>query len=150
MKQIIFFLLIGILLLVSSACKDPIAQIIPPIPEIELLNTTPTNVIEYQDEIVFTIEYTDGDGDLGTNDDTRRNVFIKDSRIDNIHEFRLQQLAPDGAEVPITGTFELTLPYTILTAGTTQETVSFEIHVVDEAGNESNVVTSPEIQINPQ
>lgn len=150
MKHFLFFLSLGLLLLNGSSCTDPVVQVIPPVPEIELLNTSPHQVIEFQDEIIFTIEYTDGDGDLGTNDDTKRNVFVKDSRIDNIHEFRLQQLAPDGADIPITGTFELTLPYTILVGGSSPELVRFDIYVVDEAGNESNVVSSPEIQVNPQ
>ena len=57
---------------------------------------------------------------------------------------------PDGADVPITGTFELTMPYTILVSGSSPEQVSFDIYVVDEAGNESNVVSSPDIQVNPQ
>lgn len=150
MKRFHFFsLLVAMSLLLGVGCSDPASQLIPAIPEIELLNTTPTTVIAYEDAIVFTLQYTDGDGDLGTNDDTERNVFLTDTRIGTVHEFRIQQLAPDGADIPITGSFDLTLPYTILTNGTSTETVSFEIHVVDQAGNESNVVISPEIQVMP-
>ena len=119
------------------------------VPEIELLSTGPLTATAFKDSIVFEIEYTDGNGDLGTNDDTQRNVFVTDNRIDVTHEFRVQQLAPDGANIAITGTFFIYLPNTLLTGGNTEEKVKFSIYVVDQAGNESNTVESPEIRVLP-
>lgn len=116
-------------------------------PEITLLETSTTEVRAFQDPIIFKIEYTDGDGDLGTNDDTQRNVFVSDSRVNTTQSFRLQQLAPDGAEIAITGTFSLEMPFTILTDSVESETVQFSIYVVDQAGHASNVVESGEIKV---
>lgn len=124
-------------------------EIDPPseIPEIQLISVSPVNVKAHQQEIVFKLEYTDGDGDLGSNNDTDRNVFVRDNRIDVTHEFRLKQLAPDGAQIPITGIFDIVLPNTIITDGSAEEKVVFSIYVVDRAGNESNIVDTPEITV---
>ncbi|MEM6347569.1 MAG: hypothetical protein AAF927_27020 [Bacteroidota bacterium] len=129
-----------------SSCKGD-AIIIPAIPEIELLDVSPIAVQAFKDSIVFRIQYTDGDGDLGTNDDTQRNVFLLDDRIAATHSFRLQQIAPDGADIAVRGTFSLSLPNTIITDGSAQQEASFTLYVVDQAGNESNRVTSPKILV---
>jgi hypothetical protein len=144
-------MLIALCLLLLIACGQEDLPGIDPIPQIELLETAPLAVVEYQDSIVFVVKYTDGDGDLGSNDDSERNVFLADSRVAVTHTFRLQQLAPGGAGVPITGTFRLTLPATILTDPTSsEERVRFLLSVVDQAGNESNAVESPEIVVRAQ
>ncbi|MDP5171603.1 MAG: hypothetical protein NWR72_15260 [Bacteroidia bacterium] len=132
------------LLLLFVSCKGP--EPISDIPEIELISVSPTSVKAFEDEIVFTVSYTDGDGDLGTNDDTERNVFIKDERLDVTHEFRLKQLAP--ADVAITGIFDVTLPSTILVdSSATMETVTFVLYVTDRAGNKSNEVMTDPIEV---
>ena len=146
--KVAFFVITILICLLSVGCERqniPISNV----PEIEIINAGPLIVTAFKDSIVFEIKYTDGDGDLGTNDDTQRNVFVRDSRINVTHEFRVQQLAPDGANIAITGTFFLTLPNTLLTGGNTEEKVTFAIYVIDQAGNESNTVESPEITVMP-
>ena len=144
-------MLMGLGLLLVLSCGQEDVPAIDVIPQIELLETAPLEVVEFQDSIVFVVKYTDGDGDLGTNDDSERNVFLADSRVAVTHSFRLQQLAPTGAGVPITGTFRLTLPSTILTDATaSEERVRFLLSVVDQAGNESEAVESPEIVVKAQ
>ena len=139
-----FFLLAFPLLAACDNGLDPLDDK----PGIELLSVSPTSVKAFEDEIVFRVKYTDGDGDLGSNVDSDRNVFLTDQRLDIVHEFRLKQLAPDGAEVPITGEFTLTLPSTIRVDSTgTSEQVTFSLYVVDRAGNESNEVVSQPIEV---
>lgn len=129
-----------------SSCKsDPL--LIPSVPEIELLDVSPIAVQAFKDSIVFRIQYTDGDGDLGTNDDSERNVFLQDDRIAATHSFRLQQIAPDEADIAVRGTFTLSLPNTLITDGSAQQEASFTLYVVDRAGNESNRVQSPIILV---
>jgi len=117
------------------------------LPEIELLSITPAVVQAQQDSIVFEIQYKDGNGDLGSNDDSKRNVFVTDLRIDLEHAFRIQQLAPSGSEIAIQGSFKIFLENTLITGADPEEKVSFEVYVVDRAGNESNVITTPEILV---
>ena len=138
-------LYISLLLLFTVACKPGEIIEISAIPEIELLSVTPTQVQEFRDSIEFRIMYTDGDGDLGSNDSGAENLFIEDNRIQVIHSFRIQQLAP--ASVPIQGTFTAVLPNIIITDNSTQQTVNFDIWVTDRQGNTSNRITSPDITI---
>lgn len=145
-KQSILLLPLVVLISLSS-CDNGLTDI-PVEPEIELISVSPTQVKAFQDSIVFVVEYTDGDGDLGTNIDTERNVFILDQRLNVTHEFRLKQLAPDGADVPITGRFDVTLPSTIKADSTTaSESIVFELYVVDRAGNQSNTVVSEPVTV---
>lgn len=116
-------------------------------PEIELIGISPAIVTAQQDSIVFELGYKDGDGDLGTNDDSQRNIFITDQRIDLVHEFRLKRLAPEGSEIAIQGSFKVFLENTLITGTGTEENVSFKIYVVDRAGNQSNELITPEIVV---
>lgn len=138
------FLLFCLLLFSCNNGLEGISEI----PEIELLSVSPTTVKAFEDDIVFEVKYTDGDGDLGSNDDQDRNVFIRDERLDITHEFRLKQLAPDGATIAITGTFSVTLPATIrVDSSSSTESVIFALYVRDQAGNTSNEVRSEPVQV---
>jgi len=131
----------------SSCSEDEPVASFPAEPIIELLTTAPTQVRAFQDSIVFTLRYQDGDGNLGSNDPDVRNLFITDPRINVVHEFRIQQLAPDNANIPIQGNLSITLPNTLITDASTQQTVSFSMYVVDNANNESNTVWTPNITV---
>ncbi|MEL6625663.1 MAG: hypothetical protein AAFQ83_20880 [Bacteroidota bacterium] len=146
MKQILLLLAISLILWTGCKQDELPGDILSPIPQISLIDISPTSVQALDDEIRFEVQYQDGDGDLGSSDDAK-NLFIQDVRIDNPHAFHLQQLAPDEANVPIQGTFVVTLPFTILTDNAAEQNVSFEIYVVDRAGNQSNILTTPEIVV---
>lgn len=120
------------------------------VPEISFESVAPSVVTEYQDSLVFTISYRDGDGDLGENNTDNDNVFVQDSRNQVTYGFRLQQLAPDNATIAIQGNMNVTLPNTAIVNGGTSESVSYTIWVVDRAGNESNKVTSSTVTVNAQ
>lgn len=146
LKQSILVLLLAVFISLSS-CDNGLTDI-PVEPEIELISVSPTEVAAFKDSIVFVVKYTDGDGDLGTNVDTERNVFLLDQRLNVTHEFRLKQLAPEGANVPITGRFDVTLPSTIKSDSTAMsESIVFELYVVDRAGNQSNTVMSEPVTV---
>lgn len=136
-----------LIVLISVGCNNGLEEI-SKVPEIELLSTSPSSVNAFEDEIVFEVKYTDGDGDLGSNVDEDKNVFIRDERLAITHEFRLKQLAPDGATIAITGTFNVTLPSTIrVDSSGNSESVVFSLYVVDQAGNQSNEVMSEPIEV---
>jgi hypothetical protein len=64
--------------------------------------------------------------------------------------FRIQQLAPDNAEISIQGNINVTLPNTAIVDGGTSESITYTIWVVDRAGNESNKVSSNTVTVNAQ
>jgi hypothetical protein len=120
------------------------------VPEIAFESVMPNVVTEYQDSLYFTISYRDGDGDLGQNNTDDNNLFIQDSRNQVIYGFRIQQLAPDNAEISIQGNINVTLANTAIINGGASESVSYTIWVVDRAGNESNRVNSSTVTVNAQ
>lgn len=127
-----------------TSCKKEKVDLRDPVPSILSVSVSPSDVVEYQDSIIFTIEYRDGDGDLGENDPNARNLFLTDNRINVTEQFRIRELAPATAEIPITGTLHLILRNTGITDNSTQQTVDYTLYMKDRAGNESeHVVTSP-------
>lgn len=116
-------------------------------PSIELIAVSPMQVVEFQDSIVFTIGYQDGDGDLGENDPDVKNVFVKDLRNEVEYKYRLKQLAPENANIAIQGEFNIVLPHTAIIGTNNTETVKYQIYVTDRTGNASNTVTTGDITI---
>jgi hypothetical protein len=120
------------------------------VPEISFISVMPNVVTEYQDSLVFSISYRDGNGDLGENNTDTDNLFIEDSRNGVAYGFRIQQLAPNDADIAIQGNLNITLPNTAIINGGQSESVSYSIWIVDRAGNESNRVTSSTVTVNAQ
>lgn len=145
-KKNILLALVVLLTITWYSCtkeSDPL----DPVPSIELVDVAPDQVVEYQDSIIFTISYKDGDGDLGENDPDVKNVYVKDLRNQVEYKFRLQQLAPDDANIPIQGTFTIVLPHTAIIGTDNTETVKYQIYVTDRSGNTSNTVTTADITV---
>lgn len=134
-------------ILAFAGCKKDDIDLKDPVPTILSITVTPTNVVEYQDSIVFTIAYRDGDGDLGENSPDAHNLFLVDNRINVTEEFRIRELAPQGAEIPITGLLRLVLRNTGITDGSSQQTVDYTIYIRDRAGNESEHVVTDAITV---
>ncbi len=130
-----------------SACNKEDIDLTNPVPQILNVVVTPTSVIEFEDEITFSVEYRDGDGDLGENDPDVTNLFVIDNRISITESFRISQIAPTDANVPITGTLQVVLPSTGITDNSSSQTVNYTIYMVDRAGNESNRFTTTDITV---
>lgn len=67
--------LLGCMLLIA-ACKKDKVDLLDPVPTILSVTINPSNVVEYQDSIVFSVAYRDGDGDLGENAPDVKNLFF--------------------------------------------------------------------------
>jgi hypothetical protein len=140
-----FFLYFGgITLFVSCSKKEEISNI----PEIEFISVTPATVTQFQDSLNFRISYKDGDGDLGENNDTVKNVFLTDSRNNVTYKYRLQELAPLASSISIQGYVNIKLNSVgLLDENADQETATYSIYIKDRAGNSSNTVTSSVVTI---
>lgn len=133
------------LVLIAAACGEDI--VLDDSPSIELVSIGPSTVVELQDSIQIVIRYEDGDGDLGENTPDAKNYYLVDERIDLEYRFRIRELVPNSASVPIAGTLVLTLPNTVITNGSTSEELTYSIWIVDRAGNQSNTVTAGPITV---
>jgi hypothetical protein len=132
-------------LVVASCKKDE--STISNIPAIEFISVTPASVKEYQDKLIFSISYTDGDGDLGENNSAVKNLFLTDSRNNVTYKYRIQQLAPDGASIAIKGNLSVELNNTGITDGSNSQTFTYSLYVIDRAGNQSNIVTTSPVVV---
>ena len=117
------------------------------VPKLELISITPQSVVQFEDSVVISLSYEDGDGDLGGFPADSVNLFVVDNRNNIPFEFRIQEMVPGGKEVPIKGTLNVVLPNLYLTGESSQESVTFSIHAFDRAGNKSNVVSTPAVLV---
>lgn len=139
------FLLVA-LFLCYSCNKDKIE--FDSTPSIEVTAISPGSVQEFTQPVTVTIKYKDGDGDLGENSSGVKNCFVTDNRIGITSSFRIQQLGPDGSNIPITGSLNIDLGGQGITdTSLTSQNVSFSVYVVDRAGHVSNTANTAAITI---
>ncbi len=120
------------------------------VPAIELLAVNPTQVVEHQDSIVFRISYTDGDGDLGTDDPDITTVELIDNRDPDllIFGYHLSPRTPEGSTLSIQGELSIVLRNSILLDdNNSSEQATFSIRIKDRAGNWSNQVETETVTI---
>ena len=117
------------------------------IPVIDFESISPSTAQEYTDDIIITISYTDGDGDLGENNPDIKNLFVEDNRNGIEYQFRIPELTPSGNSITIEGHFNITINGTGITDESSSQKVDYSIYVKDRAGNKSNIITTSEITI---
>lgn len=151
MKYQNIFLLALVFLFVSCGKNDP-DELLTEVPTIELVKVIPESneVQQYTDELTFTISYTDGDGDLGTEDPDVPTIELIDTRDPDILKFdyHLSPRTPDDSEIKITGELNVVLNHTIIIdENNNSETTTFKIRIKDRAGNWSNEVETGVITV---
>ncbi|MGB1018530.1 MAG: hypothetical protein ACPGVH_05650 [Chitinophagales bacterium] len=116
-------------------------------PKISLVSMAPLQVTEYADSIVFTIKYEDKNGDIGIPDADINSLWLKDARLDKADEYFIAPLAPLDTEVSIEGELKINLKNTFKLGNSPSEKTKFTIWLKDRAGNESNIIETPELTI---
>jgi len=146
MKQVFYSLILMSLL---GACKKEEDKY-SVVPKITFEGISPGTVKQFSDSLIVSINYEDGDGDLGENVSGAKNAFVTDSRNDLTYNFRIRQLAPTDANIIIKGKLLIIVPQVALNdANAASESASFSIYVEDRAGNKSNVINTSNITIIP-
>ena len=153
-KKVYYF---SILILLAACTKETTSMtendpnpLIDDVPSIELLKVTPTTAQQYVDSIAFTIQYLDGNGDLGNADPDIPSIKLIDNRDPDllIFNYHLSPRTPEGSDLTIQGELTIVLPNSILIDDSNQsETTTFSISLTDRAGNESNLVETETITI---
>jgi len=145
MKKYLF--VVSLLMVAWSGCKKE--EAISSVPNIKFETISPNPAVRYNDIIKLVISYTDGDGDLGENSPDVKNAFITDMRNGVVTTFRINQLAPTGANIIIKGNLEFNLsPQGFIDDKNQTETVTYKVYIVDRGGNKSNEVTTSALTIN--
>ena len=165
MKNIFIALLAGLFFI--GCAKPPNYSDIPEIEFIQINKSTTSQceigiIGEPCDTVLVTIGFTDGDGDIGRADSIPT-LIIKDLRDGSINTsaVALLQIPEGGANNGISGeiTFRVFTSCCLYppqfqqrtcTPSTNypQDTIVYQVNIVDNAGNESNVLTLDPIYIN--
>nr|MBS0037349.1 hypothetical protein [Saprospiraceae bacterium] len=139
--------LFALLLLVFTACGDDDDLEFSNVPEISLVGISSDTIVEFQDVLSITIEYRDGDGNIGYEDPDINSIFVRDARLEDYDGFYIGPIAPPNEEVPITGQLSIEFPSLFLFGTEQAENTFFYVYIADRDGNESNEVTTPRVTI---
>jgi hypothetical protein len=121
------------------SCEKKIVAIAPE-PHIEYVGVMPQVAKENITDILIMIKYRDGDGDLGENNPDVTNAFVVDLRNMVEYKLRIKQLAPDNANIAITGDLNLNIGATSIIGDADSEPLKYAVYIADRAGNKSNIV----------
>lgn len=120
------------------------------VPTIQLISVNKQTVREYQDTLIFTVQYLDGDGDLGFDDADSTTIYLIDNRDSTalVFEYPLSPRAPQGSAVAVQGELHIYLQNPIrINQQHSSEQTTFSIRLRDRARHWSNTVVSPTITI---
>jgi hypothetical protein len=151
-KNLNKFLACSIMIISSIlGCVD--APDLSPIPTLEFVSVSKDMMKQgrlNQDSIILSLKFTDGDGDLGYLDsrDRKIDLFISDDRTGKLYDTYILPSIPQlGANNGILGTMQIKLYTQCCTLqpcdpaiNQPDETLPLSIHIVDRAGNKSNVL----------
>ncbi len=146
-KNNFLFLTLGMLTLGFSCTKVSDEPAFDTQPQIELLSISMDTVLQFVHPINLKVKYKDGDGDLGNGDPDVNSIFFQDQRLEKEDSYYLAPLAPEAAKISIEGVLDVEIaPPFLLGNGSTEKT-TFELYLVDRAGNKSNVIQTEVITI---
>ena len=141
MKNLKYILLA--LLLLSLGCKKEEVEF-----RITLMNTSPTNLQEFQENVMVTLEYQHPEGFVGFDDPDYLSLEIHDSRLTNPDFYHLQPLSPPNQTISIQGTINVEIDSPFRFGNGDSETLTYAIRIQDNKMKWSNTVTTPIITVN--
>lgn len=160
-KLTILILVAGIVS-VTSCINAPNFSDVPAIEFISFSNTLMNQAPLNSDTTVVTLKFTDGDGDIGFGSNkTGENIFVIDNRTGEFYDrFRVPAIPPQGANNGVSGTINMVLLNTCCvfppqdsipacespSQFPTNE-LTFTIYMEDRAGNKSNEIITPIINL---
>ncbi len=154
-KYVYFFL--GLCWFIISCADKPNFSEAPQIEFVSFSKTVLSQGNVLQDTTFLTISFTDGDGDIGSENNTERNIFIIDNRTDTLYtDYKIPVIPQEGANNGIQGTIRMMMfsaccvfpdgiPPCESPAEFPDQQVNFDIYMIDNAGNMSNTITTPSI-----
>lgn len=108
------------------------------------------------DSLFLVINVTDGDGDIGSGDTV--NLFLEDNRTGNLYtQYRVPQIPEGGANNGIEAVISIKVyntcclqpdgPENCDNVTVPSNILNFNIYLIDNAGNNSNIITTPDIEL---
>ena len=139
----VLFLFIHFLILLLSCNKDDDLVF-----HLTLISTSPTELNEFQENLIVEIEYEHSEGFIGFYDPDYLSVEVKDSRLTNADFYHLKPLNPPDNQLSIRGSINLEIDSPFLLGSGNLETLFYTIRIQDRQGEWSNEITTPMITVN--
>lgn len=156
MKKIVGVTSLLFLLILGSCVTSPNY---PNEPQIEFVGFSKSELEQgslNNDSLTMIISFTDGDGDLGSPPETaEKNLFVVDNRTGEIYNsFKTPVIPEEGVGNGVSGEIRVLMfttccifPDNIPPCESPDlypsNEISFDVYIVDRAGNESNIITTP-------
>ena len=144
MKKIVSLLLIASLF---TTCKK--AEVENEF-SISLIEMSPSEIIEFEENINVRISYSHAKGFIGFSDPDYLSLEVKDSRLSNADYYHLIPLNPPQNEVSIIGEIDIEVDAPFIFGNGNTETLTFTIRIQDKDKNWSNKITTGLITVNKQ
>jgi len=117
---------------------------------ISLIEMSPSEIIEFEENINVKISYSHAKGFIGFSDPDYLSLEVKDSRLSNADYYHLIPLNPPQSEVSITGEIDIEVDAPFIFGNGNTETLTFTIRIQDKDKNWSNKITTGLITVNKQ
>ena len=117
---------------------------------ISLIEMSPSEIIEFEENITVKISYSHAKGFIGFSDPDYLSLEVKDSRLANADYYHLIPLNPPQSEVSITGEIDIEVDSPFIFGNGNTETLTFTIRIQDKDKNWSNKITTGLITVNKQ
>ncbi len=140
MKRSLIYLFISFLLV---SCKKDDNVLF----SIDLQQTIPTSLTEFQENIFVAISYQHPDGYLGFDDPDYLSLEIKDSRLPNADYYHLIPVNPPNHTLSTNGEVLIEIDAPFVLGSGNMETLVFKIRIQDREMNWSNQVATPSITV---
>jgi hypothetical protein len=148
-------LAISALILLFSACAKPPTY--DNVPEISFVRFSSDTVQQATGICSFVISFTDGDGDLGSNENGVVNCFIIDNRRNDTIPYTIPEIPKQGVADAIAGEIEIDvaqiccinpdIPIACSPIANTYQQSTYSFIIKDRAGNFSNKAQSTALNI---
>ena len=144
-SRICFFLVITSLLF-SSCKKDDEETIF----RINLIDTFPVEIIEFQENIYVRLSYQHPEGYIGFSDPDYLSLEIKDSRLSQADYYHIIPATPPNNSLSVTGELLVEIDSPFVFGNGSVELVNFTIRIQDQNLVWSNEIITPNISVNKQ
>ncbi|MEM8897008.1 MAG: hypothetical protein AAGC85_02850 [Bacteroidota bacterium] len=154
----VLVVLVGLAGIFSVSCNNDPG--FPAEPSLEFLSLTPDTVQDQRDSMVLRLRFTDGDGNLGSDDNGVFNLVVVDRRLyadefplteeQATLNYTLPDLTPDTKNPAIQGIINVEIAPTAIRLalqGASQDVTTFDVFITDRDDNVSNTITTTPVVI---
>ena len=135
-----------IILLLPSCSKDDDNVVF----EINLIDTYPLEIVEFQENIYVKLYYQHPEGYLGFSDPDYLSLEVKDSRLSQADYYHVIPLTPPNNSLSVTGELLVEIDSPFVFGNGLMELVNFTIKIQDQNLVWSNEIITPNISVNKE